>query len=83
MKAMKSALKKSTKDTFEVGTVIRWTSSDKYTYAAIKSPIGWFSTAASYNTYVKQVMTFEELLEVLTRSTTSEVKVSKEWEEVA
>lgn len=82
MKALKSALKKANKDTFEIGTVIRWTSSERYTYAAIKSPVGWYSTAASFNTYVKQVMTFDELVEVLTRSETSEIEVSKEWEKV-
>lgn len=83
MKALKKAVKSANKDTFEVGTVIRWTSSGKYSYAAIKSPVGWYSTAAGYNPYVKQIMTFEELLRVLGRAETSNVEVSSEWEKVS
>ena len=83
MKALKSALKNKTTDEFEVGTVIRWTSSGKYTYAAIKSPIGWFTTAREYNSYVPQQLTFDQLVKVLQRAETTEVMVSDSWNVIA
>lgn len=58
MKALKYALKHALRDEFEEGTVIRWTmvfeNSDKrYRYAAIKTPVGWCTTAQPVQTEVK------------------------------
>lgn len=40
MKTLKKALSNAKRDTFDDGTVIRWTASGRYTYAAIKTPVG-------------------------------------------
>jgi hypothetical protein len=76
IKEVKRAVKRSNDD-FEDGTIVAWTSSERYTYAAIKSPRGWYTTAssaaASYG--VQQVITFEALLKIIARSETSNVRV--------
>lgn len=82
MKAVKDAVKKSRKDKFEIGDVIRWTASNTYTYAAIKTAVGWVSTSRYDNGYVKSTMTFDELLEVIARAETSEVFVATAWEAI-
>lgn len=83
MKALKDAVKKSKRDKFEVGTVIRWLSSGTYNYAAIKAGNGqWYTTAAGYNRFVSQIVSFDELLEILGRSETTEVAVSAAWDTV-
>lgn len=81
--ALKKAARSKKKDTFEDGTVVRWTAAGRYNYAAIKTVAGWFTTAASYNTFVKQVLTFDELLEVIARSESTEVKVSETWKDLS
>lgn len=80
-RAAKKAKRKRHDDT-EVGTVVRWTASDKYTYAAIKTPVGWFTTARAGNPFVKQVIAFEDLLEIVADPETSEVLVAAEWQAV-
>lgn len=82
MKALKDAVKKSKRDTFADGTVIKWTASGTYTYAAVKTAVGWFTTAREYNSFVEQVVSFDELLEILGRSETSDVMVATAWETV-
>lgn len=83
MKSLKKALKGKTTDTFEIGTVIRWTGADKYTYCAIKTAVGWYTTAQSYNTYVDgRYSNLSALLKRLTESDVSEVAVSTEWTSV-
>ncbi len=83
VKALKDAVKKSAKDKFEVGTVVRWVSSGKYNYAALKTDAGWYTTARSYNnTFVDEVVTFDELLEILARSETTDVAYAETWVEV-
>lgn len=72
----------SNPDDFEHGTVIRWTASGRYTYAAIKVPLGWFTTARHFNEHVDQFLSFEELLEVLGRSETTDVAVATVWENI-
>lgn len=83
MKALRKALKSKVEDTFEVGTVIRWTGAGRYTYCAIKTDVGWFTTAQSYNTHVAgQYSTLSALLERLTKSDITDVAVSTEWASV-
>lgn len=58
MKSLKYALKHALRDEFEEGTVIRWTmvfeNTDKrYRYAAIKTPVGWCTTAQPVQIEVK------------------------------
>lgn len=84
MKTLKKALKKARGvDTFEVGTVIRWTASGRYTYCAIKTDVGWYTTAQSYNTYVDgRYSNLKGLLEMLAKNEVTDVAVSTEWTSV-
>lgn len=80
LKALQKALKTKKVDKFETGTVIKWLSSGTYNYAAIKAGNGsWYTTAASFNSYVGQILSFDDLIEVLSRSETSEIEVSDTW----
>ena len=77
MKQIKKAVRKS-KDDFAVGTIVAWTASEKYKYAAIKSPVGWYTTAsdrAAAFGFVNKVLDFDEVLEILARGETAEVRV--------
>jgi len=78
LKELRKAVKKS-KDDFEVGTVVRWTSSDRYTYVAVKTPVGWYTTARYGNPFVSEVITFEDMLEIVSRGETSDVEIATEW----
>lgn len=83
MKALRDAVKKASRDTFDVGTVIRWKASDRYDYAALKAGDGqWYTTARSYNTFVPEVVKFDDLLKILTRSEVSDVMVATGWDTV-
>lgn len=80
MKALQKALKGKTVDRFETGTVIRWTRSGKYTYGAIKAGNGsWYTTSASFNTFVPQTLDFDGLVDVLRSSEVTEIEVSDTW----
>lgn len=71
----------SIRDEFPAGTVVRWQRSEVYTYAALKVDNGkWYTTAASFNTYVGQILDFEDLLGEITSPETSEVAVATAWE---
>lgn len=70
-------------DPFKVGDVVRWTASSNFTYAALKTPAGWFTTARTGNVYVdSRLEDYEELVEILSRSEVTDIVVSAEWEEV-
>lgn len=82
LEAIREVRKQAVIDDFEYGTVIRWTTDagyNVYLYAAIKTPVGWATTAKTGNTHVEQVVTFEELLEILGRAETTDVRVAAEW----
>lgn len=82
MKTLKEALAEVKRDTFEDGTVIRWVASGRYTYAALKTPVGWYTTAKAMPDYaqrVPQVVNFEQLLNVLGKSEVSKIEVATEW----
>jgi hypothetical protein len=80
--SLKKALQEAVTDNFLLGDVIRWTASDRYVYAAVKSPVGWFTTAAEYNRHVPQVVTYEELVKILSRAEVSDVQFATNWETV-
>lgn len=82
IEALRQALSSKVQDQFAWGDVIRWTASGRYTYAAIKTVAGWFTTAREYNEFVGQTLTFDELLEVLSRSETTNIQVAGEWFDV-
>lgn len=82
MKTLKEALAEVKRDTFEEGTVIRWVASGRYTYAALKTPVGWYTTAKAMPDSaqrVPQVVNFDQLLAILSKSETTKVEVATEW----
>jgi hypothetical protein len=79
IKALKKALKGKTTDGWELGTVIRWTAAGHYSYAALKTAIGWVTTARWNNGFVPKTVTYDELVEILSRSETTDVAVATEW----
>ena len=82
VKALRKALSKKVADRFEVGDVIRWTAAERFTYAAIKTGAGWFTTASNTNRFVSSYVEYEELVDILARSEASNVMVSTAWEAI-
>ena len=69
IKAIRKSVKRSHEqlDEFEDGDVVRWVvrgRSSSYTYAALKTAAGWFTTATTASP-VEQVVDFDRLLEIL------------------
>lgn len=82
MKALRKAVKDGNKDNFDIGTVIRWLASGTYEYAVIKAGNGrWYVTGGG-NYFVKNAMTFDELLEALAKAEVTDVMVAADWIEV-
>lgn len=79
VRAIQKARGRVPRDEFPNGAVVRWQSSQKYTYAALKTPAGWFTTARVGNAYVPQTVTWEQLLEILARSESSDVEIAGDW----
>ena len=77
---LRKSLEEKVTDLWPQGTVVRWTASDRYTYAAIKTAVGWFTTSRSGNNFVPQQLDYESLVEVLARSETSDIEVATAWE---
>lgn len=83
VKALGKALSAKNKDKFEVGDVIRWTAKGSYTYIALKTEGGWYTTSKrSAMSKIGEVLSYEELLDVLNRSETSDVQVASAWVDV-
>lgn len=84
IEGLRKALKKKVTDRFEVGTVVRWTGGGRYTYAAIKTSVGWFTTARGYdgNGIVAKVYEYDELVEALAKGDATNIEVATEWETV-
>lgn len=82
IKAIKEARKAKPRDRFENGTVIRWTSGGRYNYAAIKTPVGWVTTAREYNRHCPQTCSFETLVDVLSASDVTDVEIAQTWRSV-
>lgn len=81
--ALAETLATAKKDhSFANGTVIRWVQAKIYTYAAIKTPVGWFTTARSLNLYVAQTLSFDGLLKVLKQEDVCDVEIAVKWEVV-
>jgi hypothetical protein len=76
MEALREAANK-TKDTFSTGTVVRWVAKDRYTYAALKTPVGWYTTSSVGP--IPKVISFDKLLEIVAREETSDVAVASSW----
>jgi hypothetical protein len=69
---------------YKVGAVIGWFSAGKYSYVAIKTPVGWYTTASQRAEYygIKKVMTFGELVDILMRDEVTDVKKVKSWKAI-
>lgn len=80
LEVVREVVATATKDVFPTGAVIRW-QAGIYTYAALKAGNGqWYTTAASFNSFVPQILSFEDLMDVITRSEVEEVAVATAWE---
>lgn len=71
-----------TRDPFAVGDVIRWTVDGGYTYSAIKTPVGWFTSAREPNMYVRQVYSYLEMVKMLLKREVVNLEVATEWRKV-
>ena len=70
-------------DPFQNGDMIRWKDGGRYTYAAaIKTPVGWITTVRISDSYVSHTYDYEDFVEMLATSDTSEIQVAVEWKEV-
>lgn len=80
---LRKSLRKKIKDRFKVGDVIKWTAAGRFTYAAVKTESGWFTTARTGNVFVDSRLDgYEDLVEILARSEVSDVMVSTGWEAI-
>lgn len=84
IESLRKDLKEKVTDKFEVGTVIRWTGGGRYSYAAIKTSIGWFTTARGYdgNGIVNKVYDYEDFVEMLAKGDATDIEVATEWEAI-
>ena len=82
VKRLRKDLRGKVKDRWEIGTVIRWTSNGMTSYAVLMTAAGWSTTSRYNNGYVATTVTYEELLEILSRSDSSDIRVATEWEEI-
>jgi hypothetical protein len=82
LKELRKALKDKKTDQFEIGTVLRWEAAGRYTYAALKTPVGWFTTARDFNHYIDQVLDFDGLVKILLRPEVTDIVVATEWEDI-
>ena len=80
--ALSRALANKVTDPFAVGDVVRWVSSDRYIYAAVKTSVGWFTTARGDNRFVEKQVDYEGLVEILSTSDTADIMVASAWEQV-
>lgn len=80
LEVVREVVATATKDVFPTGAIIRW-QTGIYSYAAIKASNGsWYTTAASFNSFVPQIVSFEDLMEIITRSEVDEVAIATAWE---
>lgn len=84
--AIRKAREGVQRDDFAVGDVIRWTmtypNADKvYVYAALKTPVGWFTTSRAYG-HVPQGMDFQSLVEVLASPGAAGIEYATAWSSI-
>lgn len=70
------------RDPFAMGDVLRWKVDGGYTYAAIKTPVGWFTTARDHNMFVRQTYRYMDLVKMLVKREVTDLEVSTEWRKV-
>lgn len=82
---LRQAIAEKDTDRWPVGTVIRWEADANlrvYIYAALKTPVGWATTAQFNNGWVGKLIDYDELVEILARSETQNAQVATAWENV-
>lgn len=80
--ALREALAEKVSDTFEDGTVFRWTSGGKYDYAAIKAG-GRYWLSGTYDFYNNGGVTdYTGLLDIFSRPDVTDIKIATGWEAV-
>lgn len=83
LKVLKEELADVRRDQFKEGDVIRWRAADRYSYAAIKTPVGWYTTATQNAAQFQQmVVDFDGLIKSLSRSDVSDIEFATEWTDV-
>lgn len=80
---LRRALQEKVVDRWPIGTVLRWESDggrQVYIYSAVRAPGGrWFTSAAEYNRYVPQIVDYDDLVEILSRSETHNIQYASGW----
>lgn len=83
---LKEVLQKGgvTSDPFANGDVIQWTTADgSYTYVAIKTPVGWYTSATAENMYVRPVYRrYVDLVKMLSKKDVGNIRIAAEWDDV-
>lgn len=69
-------------DRFELGTVIRWTMADKYTYVALKAGDDLWVTTSKKDYFVKSSTDFDGLIEMLSHRNISNIEVATAFEAI-
>lgn len=84
IRSLRKKVKKKNVDPFEVGDVIRWLGGGRYRYAAIKTEVGWYTTARGYsgNAHVAKIYDYEMLTEMLALPDATDIEFAAEWEVV-
>lgn len=74
------------KDTFKNGDVIRWTSGGRFTFTALKTPGGWYTSSASYGgnvpSGVPQIPSWSKLAKILQSDDVTDVQYAAGWIDV-
>lgn len=71
-----------TEDPFTWGDMLRWITASGYTYSAIKTPVGWYTSATSDNMYVRQRYSYIDLVKMLVREKPMSLEMAINWREV-
>lgn len=76
---LRDALKEKVADKFAVGDVIRWAGGGRFTYCAIKCGNQMWAISGTGLWYGTEQKTYEQIVEILTRSDVSDVAVAQGW----
>lgn len=80
IKVLQEALADIKRDQFKDGDVLRWKSAGRYSYAAIRTPLGWYTTASSSGErFVPKIVQFAGLIDVLSQPSVSDIEFASEW----
>lgn len=69
-------------DRFDRGDVIRWIDDGRYNYAVIKDSRGMWVITGTAAYYGRSVFTYDQLLDVLSKPSVSDIYVATEWKAI-